>query len=182
MSVPYALYAKNSGGIYWKDSTSKEGISYADGNVVIGQKSIAPYDKLFVLSDESESNASNIVLLNKNADTQSRMVISNDAFNSMVFGLNSSNSQFGGNEGFLWYFNNFDFKIGVGAAERMRFKPDGKIGIGTTSPGSQLQVTGGDIFIEDVNSGVIMKSPDGNCWRLTVNNDGTPNFTSITCP
>ena len=182
LSVPYALYAKNSGGNYWKPNTNSTGISYDQGNVVVGQQSIAAYDKFFILSDEADVNASNLVLLNKNAATQTRMTITNNAFNSMVLGLNNSSSPFGANEGFLFYFNNFDFKIGVGGVERMRFKSDGKIGIGTTNPKSQVQVKGGDIYLEDVNAGVIMKSPNGNCWKLTVDNSGNPVFTTITCP
>lgn len=182
LSVPYALYAKNSGENYWKPNTNSTGISYDQGNVVVGQKSIAAYDKFFILSDEADPNASNLVLLNKNAATQTRMTITNNAFNSMVLGLNNSSSPFGANEGFLFYFNNFDFKIGVGGLERMRFKSDGKIGIGTANPKSQVQVKGGDIYLEDVNAGVIMKSPNGNCWKLTVDNSGNPVFTTITCP
>ncbi len=182
LSVPYALYAKNSGGNYWEPSTNGTGISYDQGNVVVGQQSIAPYDKFYILSDEADVNASNLVLLNKNAATQTRMTITNNALNSLVFGLNSSSSPYGANEGFLFYFNNHDFKIGVGGIERMRFKSDGKIGIGTADPKSQLQVKGGDIYLEDVNAGVIMKSPNGNCWKLTVDNSGNPVFTTITCP
>lgn len=182
LSVPYALYAKNAGGTYWLPSTNNTGISYDQGNVVVGQKSIAPYDKFYILSDEADVNASNLVLLNKNAATQTRLTITNNQFNSMVLGLNNSSSPFGANEGFLFYFNNYDFKIGVGGFERMRFKSDGKIGIGTPTPKTQLQVTGGDIYLESANAGVIMKSPDGNCWKLTVANNGAPVFTAITCP
>ncbi len=61
-------------------------------------------------------------------------------------------------------------------------KADGKTGIGTTNPKSKLQVTNGDIYIENASSGVIMTSPDGNCWRMTVDNTGNPQFSSVTCP
>jgi len=43
-------------------------------------------------------------------------------------------------------------------------------------------VTNGDIYIDEINCGVILKSPDGNCWRMTVNNYGKPVFTSVACP
>ncbi|MGJ3236013.1 hypothetical protein [Marivirga sp.] len=66
--------------------------------------------------------------------------------------------------------------------ERMRIAENGNVGIGTTIPKSKLQVTNGDIYIEDASSGVIMTSPDGNCWRMTVDNTGNPQFSSITCP
>ncbi len=58
------------------------------------------------------------------------------------------------------------------------------IGIGNDGlpPRSKLHVRGGDTFIEDVGSGVIIKSPDGNCWRLTPDNSGNSVWTSITCP
>ena len=66
--------------------------------------------------------------------------------------------------------------------ERMRLSSDGNFGIGTTDPASKIQVTGGDVFIEDINSGVIMKSPNGSCWRMTINDDGTVKTTSVPCP
>lgn len=40
----------------------------------------------------------------------------------------------------------------------------------------------GDVYLPNSNRGVILTSPSGNCWRLTVDNSGNPIFTSITCP
>ena len=57
-----------------------------------------------------------------------------------------------------------------------------RFGIGTTSPSSTVTVTGGDVNITDINSGVILKSPNGQCWRVTVDNTGNLVRTSITCP
>lgn len=50
------------------------------------------------------------------------------------------------------------------------------------TPKSKLHIQSGDIYLEDATKGVIMKSPNGQCWRMTVTNAGQPQFTSITCP
>ncbi len=53
---------------------------------------------------------------------------------------------------------------------------DGNVGIGSGDPVAKLQVKDGDIYIEDINRGIIMKSPDGNCWRGVLNNQGQLEF------
>ena len=58
---------------------------------------------------------------------------------------------------------------------------DGSLGI-DTKPKARLHVANGDVFIENINTGVIMKSPNGQCWRMTVSDTGQPVFTGITCP
>lgn len=55
--------------------------------------------------------------------------------------------------------------------ERMRITENGTV-----------KVTTNDVYISNVGSGVIMKSPNGGCWRMTVSNTGTPVFTAVTCP
>ena len=67
----------------------------------------------------------------------------------------------------------------------LKITPEGQTGFGMDYydiPQSRVSVKGGDVNILDIGSGVIMKSPDGNCWRLTVSNTGQPVFTAITCP
>lgn len=60
------------------------------------------------------------------------------------------------------------------------------IGIGSPVAPSKLTVTGGDIYVHDVGSGLILKDVQGNCYRVII---GTDNFgyrglqvIPITCP
>ena len=59
---------------------------------------------------------------------------------------------------------------------RMVILSNGNIGIGNDDPVAKFQVKNGDIFIEDIDRGIIMKSPDGNCWRGVLNNLGQLEF------
>jgi hypothetical protein len=62
------------------------------------------------------------------------------------------------------------------------FYAPGNVGIGTEQPYAKLEIADGDIFISDIEYGIIMKSPDGGCWRGTLDNTGTLSFISIACP
>jgi hypothetical protein len=55
----------------------------------------------------------------------------------------------------------------------------GNVGIGTTSPASKLTVTGGDIEVTDSASGIILKSPDGTRYRVTVSDLGILSTASL---
>lgn len=60
---------------------------------------------------------------------------------------------------------------------------DGDMGIGTEEPAAKVHIKSGDIYIEDIDRGIIMKSPDGTCWRGTVNNAGQIDFEALDfCP
>ena len=72
--------------------------------------------------------------------------------------------------------------LGVKTEERMRIDCTGHIGIGTEEPQTKLQIAQGDLYISDIDRGIIMKSPDGNCWKGTLDNEGVLNFLQIVCP
>jgi hypothetical protein len=60
------------------------------------------------------------------------------------------------------------------------------IGMGSSNiimpaPKSRLHIFNGDINIEQIGSGIIMKSPNGSCWRVTIDDAGNLVRTAITC-
>jgi hypothetical protein len=99
-----------------------------------------------------------------------------------------------GEDNGLFIANNTSARVGIffatnnlptgwsDAVIRMTIKTTGEIGIGTEDPNSKLQITNGDIYIEDINKGIIMKAPNGSCFRYTSNNAGNLTGTAITCP
>ncbi len=58
----------------------------------------------------------------------------------------------------------------------------GNVGVGTNSPSSKLQISDGDIYLDNASNGVIMTSPNGSCFRMTVSDAGVPVFSPIACP
>lgn len=59
---------------------------------------------------------------------------------------------------------------------------NGNVGMGTSEPKTKLQVKQGDIYLESIGTGVIMKSTSGQCWRLTIDNVGRTQTEAIDCP
>ncbi len=53
------------------------------------------------------------------------------------------------------------------------------VGIGTTSPASKLTVTGGDIEATDSTKGIILKSPNGTRYRVTISDLGILSAASL---
>ena len=46
----------------------------------------------------------------------------------------------------------------------------------------QLEIEDGNIYLSDISRGIIMKSPDGQCWHGTLDNTGQLNFVAVSCP
>ena len=57
-----------------------------------------------------------------------------------------------------------------------------KVGISTTTPKTKLEVALGDVYVSTAASGMILKAPNGTCWRVTVGNSGTLTSTFVACP
>jgi hypothetical protein len=64
----------------------------------------------------------------------------------------------------------------------MAMRTTGEVGIGTSDPNARLEIADGDIFISDIQRGIIMKSPNGQCWRGTLDDTGVLRFNIIECP
>jgi hypothetical protein len=56
------------------------------------------------------------------------------------------------------------------------------IGIGTSLPAAKLEVTNGDVYVNSTQSGIIMRSPNGSCWRIRPDNSGALISTATVCP
>ncbi len=45
-----------------------------------------------------------------------------------------------------------------------------------------VHIEDGDVYLEESCRGVVFTTPDGNCYRMTVNNNGDLETTFVTCP
>jgi autotransporter adhesin len=129
-------------------------------SISIGQGAMANAVQSYAIGKYIETNASGAITLGSSVSGYSMV---NAIPNSLMVGFNSTVPT-----------------LFISESEAVPgFNGYGKVGIGTTNPVARLQVADGDIFIQDINKGIIMKSPDGNCWRGTLNNNGQLEFEKL---
>ncbi len=68
---------------------------------------------------------------------------------------------------------------GSETTSRMVINKTGKVGIGITNPTSKLHVDGGDVEVDDTGRGLILRSPDGTRYQVTVANGGTLSVNAV---
>jgi len=203
LSVPYALHAKTveneSDTTHWKENGSN--IYYTNGNVGIGTTN--PAYKLSVNGNAIEISGVPTpgLLLNPSVSATKTGVVFQSS-DQLIFGangianigsidLNAPAGSFavGSNGNFNFYRPiNVDsggsvvfFNPTNTAWTTMRMNASNRLQNNYT-----VEVTNGEVYISDMtnsgNKGVITKSPNGNCWRITVDNSGNLVTTAITCP
>lgn len=128
------------------------------GKVGIGDVS-DPEAKLHIRADVLEDAA---IMLQPTSSNYLAKIYLGDDNHSISANANSNLTFFTGNGNHFAFLN-------------------GNAGFGTSEPAAKVQIKDGDIFIEDINRGIVMKSPDGNCWRGTMNNQGVMEFAQIDC-
>ena len=82
----------------------------------------------------------------------------------------------------MFYAGGHPTSIDDASLSRMYVYNNGNVAIGTSASGSKLTVGAGDVYINTIGNGVIMKSPDGNCWKVQVSNAGVLSSVTVTCP
>ncbi len=58
----------------------------------------------------------------------------------------------------------------------------GLIGLGTQNPKTKLQIVDGDVYVENIHRGIIMRSRSGSCFRVQPNEKGELISKAISCP
>ncbi len=75
--------------------------------------------------------------------------------------------------------SNGTFTVQGNGVATATFDDSNNVGIGTTTPTEKLEVADGNILISTVGNGVILKSPDGTPWLLTISDLGVPVVTVV---
>lgn len=56
------------------------------------------------------------------------------------------------------------------------------VGVGISGPAAKLQISGGDVYLDGQNQGIILRSTNGSCFKTTVTDAGVLNTAPATCP
>ncbi|MFN8297312.1 MAG: hypothetical protein U0T69_14030 [Chitinophagales bacterium] len=189
MSVPYALYAAAS----HRSDTSAYSASSGDTTMWLKNGNKIYYNKGYVgISTNNPLNQLHVIgNIRAGVETDSNYILMGGIDAGFVIQrkadlayIDFTTDRFNAGGARIQLIEN-GLRFGTGVTtnlERMRILSNGNVGIGSSNPKSKLTVTGGDVNITDIASGIIMKSPNGNCWRVTIDNSGNLVRTAITCP
>jgi hypothetical protein len=153
-------------------------------SMMIGFGSTKP--TLFVSPSGGVNNTGRIGIGNV-TDPQAKLHIKADANEDASLRLEPTGSTYNA----VVYFTNSGHAIKAKTGGHLTFNTQstkgfvfetGNVGIGSTDPAAKLHIADGDVFIEDINRGIIMKSPNGQCWRGIMTDQGMLSFTQSTCP
>jgi hypothetical protein len=173
-----------SGTGFWTTDVNGIHNTNASGNVGVGTNSKAD-TKFIVMGTGDYSGEFNSTLTWQTA-VNIRNASNNRRYALVVGGTANNQALEGVGAGFFGIAN--DNTTSLNTTYPIIISADDKVGVGmgvggsSNAPKSQLHVKNGDIYIDSVTAGVIMKSPNGSCFRMTVSNAGTPVFTPIPCP
>ena len=118
-----------------------------------------------------DSNADNLVIGGESAVGLTLASSATTGRGSIYFADGTSGDQ--KYRGTVNYFHNGDYlTITTAATERMRIDSSGNVGIGTSSPAAKLEIGG-------AGEGIILASPDGTRYEITVANGGTLTVTAV---
>lgn len=177
VSVPYALHAESGG--EWEDDGM--GIHSKNRNIAINTQNSNPQR----LIEGKKDNSSLWVRMGNGNGSSSYGA--NFTYGSQVFiGTDDQNAAAG------FVFDAMDGDgIGVDYGTLYQYD-DGKIELNsrgnhdlifaTNNQERMIITNSGEVYLPNSTEGIIMTSPSGTCWKLTVDNAGQPVFTSITCP
>jgi hypothetical protein len=56
------------------------------------------------------------------------------------------------------------------------------VGIGTSAPQTKLHLVGGQLYVDAIGQGIVLKAPSGACFELTVTNAGALTTAAVACP
>lgn len=164
---------------YWTYESNT--ITYSEG-VHVGSTSSNAQTALYVEGSTDVSGSTTMIL--KRSNTRHNMIsfqnLDNTEMSSiglLAYSPRLSLTTF--KEG-TWY-NSVQIELGA-PSDALYIRENGNIGFGTSTPRSKLELSNGDIYFPNFAYGVILSSPDGKCFRVTVDNSGNLQTTEITAP